>query len=296
MSYILDALRKAERERPRHTSTRFRIAPIEEARRWWRWALAAALIGNALLLALLFRPASGPRLPSESGRAGPPPTAAVRAPLPGAVPDAPRPRVAEPGTAIAGPEAPARSASPAPAAPAPPSRSRPGESPVAHARSSAVDRPPRSSAAPTGAGAAGRAGPGAAQAPPAPRAAVAAPAARASAAVSSPPDPVAAPAGEPTVLPPSRSAEPASEVTATPPRPEPSAAAAPEAPAGRQGVTLDVLVYSDAPSERLVFINGRKYVEGQRTDQGMVVEAITPQGAMLSHEGRRFLLQAAGAR
>ncbi len=63
---------------------------------------------------------------------------------------------------------------------------------------------------------------------------------------------------------------------------------------GGQGLTLDVLVYSDTPSERLVFINGRKYVEGQRTEQGLVVEAITPQGAMLNDQGRRFLLEAAG--
>jgi hypothetical protein len=77
---------------------------------------------------------------------------------------------------------------------------------------------------------------------------------------------------------------------------EPSAQPDAPAPAHGRSVTLDVLVYSESPAERLVFINGRKYVEGQRTDQGMVVEAITPQGAMMSHEGRRFLLEAAGTR
>jgi hypothetical protein len=79
-----------------------------------------------------------------------------------------------------------------------------------------------------------------------------------------------------------------------------AAAAAAESRAGtagaRPGPTLDVLVYSDKPAERLVFISGRKYVEGQHTDEGMVVEAITPEGAMLSHQGRRFLLQPAGGK
>ena len=56
-------------------------------------------------------------------------------------------------------------------------------------------------------------------------------------------------------------------------------------------LTLDVLVYSDVPAERLVFINGRKYVEGQTLDGDAVVEQITPDGAVLQHQGKRIVLR-----
>jgi hypothetical protein len=52
-----------------------------------------------------------------------------------------------------------------------------------------------------------------------------------------------------------------------------------------------VLVYSDVAAERLVFINGRKYVEGQAIEGGIVLERITPEGAVLRHEGRRVVLR-----
>ena len=53
-----------------------------------------------------------------------------------------------------------------------------------------------------------------------------------------------------------------------------------------------MLVYSEIPAERLVFINGRKYVEGQSLDgEAAVVEQITPDGAVLQHQGRRIVLR-----
>ena len=83
---------------------------------------------------------------------------------------------------------------------------------------------------------------------------------------------------------------------AIPPAAGPSPEPAPGRPA-RPGpaetvprFTLDVLVYSDAPAERLVFINGRKYVEGQAVDEQTVVEQITPDGAILRHGERRIVL------
>lgn len=54
---------------------------------------------------------------------------------------------------------------------------------------------------------------------------------------------------------------------------------------------LQMLVYSDIPGERLVFINDRKYVEGSSIDGKLIVERITPEGAVLTHEGKRFLLR-----
>jgi hypothetical protein len=39
-----------------------------------------------------------------------------------------------------------------------------------------------------------------------------------------------------------------------------------------------------------VFINGRKYGEGDRLVEGPQVVSIAPTGAVLAHAGRQFLL------
>ena len=53
---------------------------------------------------------------------------------------------------------------------------------------------------------------------------------------------------------------------------------------------LDIHVYSDDPAERFVFINMDKHREDSRIDEGPVVREITPDGVILEHQGRRFLL------
>lgn len=53
---------------------------------------------------------------------------------------------------------------------------------------------------------------------------------------------------------------------------------------------LDIHVYSANPAERFVFLNMRKYVEGQTLSEGSQVERITSDGAVLNHRGLRFLL------
>lgn len=53
---------------------------------------------------------------------------------------------------------------------------------------------------------------------------------------------------------------------------------------------LDIHVYSDLPASRFVFIEGRKYREGERLSAGPQVERITETGVVLSHQGERFLL------
>jgi len=53
---------------------------------------------------------------------------------------------------------------------------------------------------------------------------------------------------------------------------------------------LDIHVYSAQPAERFIFVNMRKYHEGQTLNEGPVIERITPEGAILSYQGRRFLL------
>ncbi|HEY6641077.1 general secretion pathway protein GspB [Povalibacter sp.] len=53
---------------------------------------------------------------------------------------------------------------------------------------------------------------------------------------------------------------------------------------------LDIHVYSNNPAERFVFINMRKYTEGQTLTEGPTVERITPDGAILNSQGLRFVL------
>jgi general secretion pathway protein B len=53
---------------------------------------------------------------------------------------------------------------------------------------------------------------------------------------------------------------------------------------------LDIHVFSAKPAERFVFVNMRKYTEGQALKEGPTVERITPDGAILNQQGLRFLL------
>ena len=97
-------------------------------------------------------------------------------------------------------------------------------------------------------------------------------------------------------------------VTPPPPesyRPAPVAAAPdvsglpvwPQVPAAifqrlQDGLRLDVHVYSERVADRFVLINLQKYREGERLQEGPVLDAITPEGAVLSVQGSRFLLRA----
>ncbi len=93
--------------------------------------------------------------------------------------------------------------------------------------------------------------------------------------------------------------ETAADPAVTPAEPDSAAASQPTLPSAAalaaEGVTLpplrlDLLAYSEQRSDRFVFINGRKYVEGERLPEGLVLEAVEPRGAVMSHQGRRFLL------
>jgi general secretion pathway protein B len=53
---------------------------------------------------------------------------------------------------------------------------------------------------------------------------------------------------------------------------------------------LELHAYSERPRDRFVFINGRKYAEGDRLAEGPQLVSIEPTGAVLAHAGRRFLL------
>jgi hypothetical protein len=72
-----------------------------------------------------------------------------------------------------------------------------------------------------------------------------------------------------------------------PAAPSPSA----KATGSRGALKLEVVSYSDTPAQRLVFISGRKYVEGDTTEGGFRVEQIKEDSVVLSDQGERFTLR-----
>jgi hypothetical protein len=73
--------------------------------------------------------------------------------------------------------------------------------------------------------------------------------------------------------------------TGQPPAP---AASGPDAVVGR--LKLDALVFAPEAADRMAFIDGQKYVEGQRLE-GLTVESITQEGVVLTDGSRRFVLR-----
>ena len=53
---------------------------------------------------------------------------------------------------------------------------------------------------------------------------------------------------------------------------------------------LDLHVYAAKPQDRFALINMRKLHEGDSLQGGVRVEAITPDGVVMSHNGTKFLL------
>jgi general secretion pathway protein B len=53
---------------------------------------------------------------------------------------------------------------------------------------------------------------------------------------------------------------------------------------------LDVHVFATVPADRFVFINGRKYHEGMKLQEGPLLERIRRDGIVLNYQGVRFLL------
>ncbi len=80
-------------------------------------------------------------------------------------------------------------------------------------------------------------------------------------------------------------AQPTREATAS----SPSALKPP--PGNRGALKLEVISFSDTPAQRLVFISGRKYVEGDTIEGGFRVEQIKEDSVVLSDQGVRFTLR-----
>lgn len=269
MSFILDALKKSEIERQRQNVPGLMdTGPAPRRPRFpvWAMALAALLAVNLAVLVIVLARGGWPSL---SGR----PTAETQAAAPAASGAVSATAGAAPSVAAAGP---------APAAPT---------TPLASASSASSPAPtplPQSVSVP-------------------PAAAAAAPAA----ADSNPPDHHFSP----------MDAAPPVYAPEIPADSGPSAGSSP-APRGREhdplltsredkadqevlptiseldltganalpDLHLDVHVYATKPAERFVYINMRKYQEGNTLAEGPVLERIRRDGVVLDYRGVRFLL------
>jgi general secretion pathway protein B len=97
-----------------------------------------------------------------------------------------------------------------------------------------------------------------------------------------------APAPAPSAPPRPRSGTPTIQAT-----PAPALAPRPPASPETASLRLEALIYADAPAERMVFINGRRYREGDSIDGRLRIEEIREEGVELSDQGRRFTLRVA---
>ncbi len=55
-------------------------------------------------------------------------------------------------------------------------------------------------------------------------------------------------------------------------------------------LAVNLMAYAQDPSERLVYINNRRYQEGELVEGKLKIDAITREGVVLSYQGRRCLL------
>lgn len=90
-----------------------------------------------------------------------------------------------------------------------------------------------------------------------------------------------------------RRPQPTAQGTQAPSVTPPVTPARPPAPTSPAGLKLEALIYAEAPAQRTVFINGRKYVEGDSIEGRLRVEEIQEESVVLSEEGRRFTLRVA---
>ncbi|HET9108510.1 MAG TPA: general secretion pathway protein GspB [Steroidobacteraceae bacterium] len=177
-------------------------------------------------------------------------------------------------TAPASPPAAQTAAEPA-ATRSPPAAARSGQAPAPSLASGAFSSPPPPPAAATAAGAAQASAPSPSAVPGPPAAATPAPA-----------DSPAAP-------------DPSDYAPAVPPTATQGSGATPGAlplypqvvaTDGLPTLHLDLHVYAKNPKDRFVMINMHKLVEGDSLPDGVHVDAIRPDGVVLSYHGTRFLL------
>lgn len=257
MSYILEALKRADADRKAEaaaTPAGRRPAAIAAPRPLWPWLVGGGLVLNALLGGAVFLGTRGS-------------SPAVNAPSPVGVEHTEA--VAETPPVMEAPGAEALRAS----TPIAEKRIAEGAAPLTTARPT----PPSP-----------RTTPAQPSAPPQRTVPVQSPETRQPAAPTQPSAPAQA-----TVPPQPVSREPLAR-----PQPEAKAVATPPTPSASNlqelasKLKIEVLVWADNPKERMVFLNGRKHIEGQALAGGAVIEQIVPDGIVLVHDGQRVRVRA----
>jgi general secretion pathway protein B len=268
MSFILDALRKSEHDRQRQVGPALAEVAVAQPKPrtnvWATVAIALLVVNLVAIGVVLLRKASRPAVATA-------PTAEAQA--------RPTPVVTDPPAAP-----PAATAPPAPAQvsltrTAPPML-QPARTPESAKDSSRNPLADEVAEAPD-------AGPElmvqAATPPSGPPAVTKAPTKRGSVVYESLPDDVAV--GGPPSAAAAQAQRPASTAVQNLPSADELAAAG-----GVPALSLDLHVYATNAAERMAFINGRKYREGDTLAEGALVRQITPDGVILEMNGRRFLL------
>lgn len=257
MSFILDALRKSEHARQQQTGPGLAEVPVVAPRprsNVWATAAVALLIVNLVGVGVLLvrRANKDEAVPAAATEQAPAPAAS-------AAPAAPPPAVTT---------APASTPAPVAAAPVTPRRN-----PLAEEVDGEAAGPDPTLAA------------GAAQVPSGPPVVTAHPGTagprRGSVVYAPIPE-----AGDAPYTPPAPAAR-------TPPLASGETLPNADDVAARGGVPelhLDLHVYAASPQQRFIFVNSRKYREGDTLQEGPVVEQITADGAVLSYRGSRFKL------
>jgi general secretion pathway protein B len=250
MSYILEALRRAEseRERKRGGVPGLHAKPVpmpspddigEHRSKPWVWLAGCLSVG--VLLMILWRWSSMPPLVDED--------ALARAPVGGNVSQ---------GSADAPAAAPAPTTAPAEPAPQATPSPAPAPAPKSAASSAAPDKPPRSSR----------------PAPP-PRSTAAA-----AATPLNPPPPASSPAAAQAKAP-APAAPPPERLRTLAELPDDLRRSVPQLAFGGS-------VYSDTPAQRMVIFNGQVMREGDAVSEELQIEQIRPRSTVLRVRGQRF--------
>jgi general secretion pathway protein B len=260
MSFILDALKKSESDRQRQSGPSLfevKVAPPRRSLPVWAIVVAVLLAINVIVISwMLLRHPAAPQPAAPASAATAPPAATSHASGQDTVP---APAAAPPGISVSAGSAPAANATPPPAMPsATPSATQ-------AARASSESAPP-AVAPPAGAGAQS-AGPAA-------------------------PNGANGTGGDPS------DTAPAVEPGAMQGSGVPQGAAAGDLPLYQQVVSsaglpelhLDLHVFAARPQDRFVMINMHRLGDGDSLPNGVQVEAIRPDGVVLSYHGTRFLL------
>lgn len=267
MSFILDALRKSEHERQRQTGPALVETPVAAPKpksNTWAVAAIALLVVNLVAIGVLLLIKSRDE-----------PAAAAPQPAASAAPVATSTTAGTGGGAPA--QAPAAQASitqtlPQPAPAAPPPMLRPAAEPTDASAGNPLERE-MASGVPGMESEAARA---AATPPPGPAAVQST--RRGSVVYQELPEAGPMPGNQ--AAPPSGGS---SSTNALPTADELMGRGLPE-------MQLELHFYATRPAERFVFINGRRYREGDTTAEGVTIVEIVPEGVVMNQGGNRFLL------